>query len=310
MSDPIRYASRPHAAQYMGGTFYPAWRKGAPPATLSARWQGYRAPARDVEDFARLCGMPAQPRRLPPLFVHATSFRLQMALLAHRSFPVPIWRVLQVRNQLMDRVPIAADAPLDFECRLHAHRALPKGLEVDLHTRIHVGGTVVAESLNTFYVRGFRGTAGGHEPAAPPPTPTERIAGWRMSPGESWRFGSLTGDYNPVHMWSPYARMMGFRGAFFHPLRVVGHSLARAGLQELGSARRVGVWMRGPVYHGAAVELRRGMTDAGTDLALFADGDPRPALVMRVSACDGRERIASSFVAAAEPPWARAEVRA
>ena len=104
--------------------------------------------------------------------------------------------------------------------------------------------------------------------------------------------------------------MMGFRGAFFHPLRVVGHSLARAGLQELGSARRVDDWMRGPVYHGAAVELRRGMTDEGTDLALFVDGDPRPALVARVLACDRRERIESGFVAAAGQHWARAEVRA
>lgn len=299
MSHHIQYASRPHAARYMAGTLYPAWPRGAsrPIPTLSARWQGYRAPARDSGDFARLCGLPALAHRLPPLFVHATSFRLQMALLAHRRSPFPIWHVLQVRNQLLELAPVAADAPLDFECRLHAHRGLAKGLEVDLHTRTLVAGTLVAESLNTFYVRGFRGPEGGSLPASPPPA-TERVAAWRMSSGGSWRFGALTGDYNPVHMWDPYARMMGFRGASFHPLRVVGHSLARSGLQDAGTTRRVEVWMKGPVYHDAEVELRRSATAQGTILALFAADDPRPAMVTRVSACNEHDRI----VAAPPPP--------
>ncbi|MDP3761811.1 MAG: hypothetical protein Q8R01_14980 [Ramlibacter sp.] len=277
----------------MAGTFCPAWPNGAlrPIPALSASWQANRTPARDIEDFTRLCGLPTAPGRLPPLFVHATSFRLQMSLLAHRKSPFAIWRVLQVRNQLLDLVTVAADVPLAFECRVHAHRGLPKGLEVDLHTRTLVAGTLVAESLNTFYVRGFPCAQDRNVSAFPPPPATESVAAWLMRSGASWRFGALTGDYNPVHMWSPYARLMGFRRAFFHPLRVVGHSLARSGLHDMGSPRRVDVWMKGPVYHDTAVELRRGVTDRGTALALLTGDDPRPAVVTQVRHCNDRDRI-------------------
>ena len=296
MSHHIQYVSRPHAAQYMAGTFYPAWHKGAmaPIPALSASWQAYRARARDIEDFTRLCGLPEVPSRLPPLFVHATSFRLQMALLARRDAPFPIWRVLQVRNQLLDLAPVAADAALDFECRVHAHRSLPKGLEVDLHTRTLVAGTLVAESLNTFYVRGFVSPAGGNASVPAAPVATEVVAAWRMPAGGSWRFGALTGDYNPVHMWSPYARMMGFRSAFFHPLRVVGQGLAHSGLDDRVRPRRLDVWFKGPVYHDAAVQLCRRVTDQGTTLALLPADDPRPAVVTRIRDCGVRDRIVAT----------------
>lgn len=289
----IHYGSRPHAARYMAGTLCPVWRRASPaqiPA-LSARWQAYRVPPRDIDDFARLCGLPPERQRLPPLLVHATAFRLQMALLAHRSLPFPIWRTLQVRNQLLELAPVAAGAALDLECRLHAHRSLPKGLEVDLHTRVGVADTLVAESLNTFYVRGFPGTASSDFAAPAAPIATERVARWRVPSVASWRFGELTGDYNPVHMWSPYARMMGFRRAFFHPLRLVGHCLARSGAHELRGPRRLDVWMKGPVYHDAAVELRRSVIEQDTNLVLLDADDPRPAVITRVRPASEGDRI-------------------
>lgn len=287
MSAVLQYLERPHAARYMRGTLYPTWMRSGlrEAAAPSAVWRGYQVPERDLQDFARLCGLAVNPHRLPPLLVHATAFRLQMALLAHRSAPVPIWRVLQVRNQLLDLRPVAADAALDVECRVHAYRALAKGLEIDLHTRILAAGALIAESMNTFYVRGLVGKVVDDFVQPTPPEATDSIASWRMTSGGSWRFGALTGDYNPVHMWSPYARMMGFRGAFFHPLRVVGHCLARAALHDAGGARRLDVWMKGPVYHDAPVELRQSHSAQGTTLALLVDGDPRPAVITCIRAC-------------------------
>lgn len=290
------YVNRPHAARYMAGTLYPAWRKASAPQipALSAHWEAYRVPSRDVDDFAQLCGLPAQRQRLPPLFIHATAFRLQMALLAHRSLPFPIWRTLQVRNQLFDWCPIAVGVTLDFECRLHAHRSLPKGLEVDLYTRVVVADTLVAESLNTFYVRGFAGAAVSDFSPPVAPAATQRVSGWRMPATGSWRFGQLTGDYNPVHMWSPYAQMMGFRRAFLHPLRVVGQCLARSGAHEMPGPRRLDVWMKGPVHHDAAVELRSSGTAQDITLVLLDADDPRPAVVTRARPADERDRIAGN----------------
>ena len=274
----LHYRRRPRAWRYMLGALHatPGVKPERAFPALSARWDGYRPRAREIDRYTRLCGLPGATGALPPLFVHALAFRLQMALLTHREFPVPIWRVLQVRNDLREHAAIARGASLDFETRVLAHRLLAKGLEVDLQTTVRADGVLAAESVNTFYVRGrFGGTAREADGASPPSVEGEGIASWRMPAGGGARFGALTGDYNGLHLFDGYARMFGFRRAFFHPLRVVVQALVRAGLAQ-GGARRVRAWLRGPVYQGAEVELRR----AGDALGLFVDGESRPAIVL------------------------------
>jgi hypothetical protein len=155
---------------------------------------------------------------------------------------------------------------------------LAKGLEVDLHTTIAADGTLAAESVNTFYVRGSFGAASpAPQDADPPATGGDTIASWRMQAGGGTRFGALTGDYNGIHLWDGYARLFGFGHAFFHPLRVVAQCLAHAELVEPAPGR-LRAWLRGPVFHDAQVELRRDREV----LALFVHGDARPAIVLRI----------------------------
>ncbi len=278
----LHYRRRPRAWRYMLGALHraPGLAPGGGFPALSARWEGYRAAAREIDEYARLCGLPPGTDTLPPLFVHAIAFRLQMALLTYRKVPVPIWRVLQVRNDLTEHVAIARGATLEFETRVLAHRVLAKGLEVDLHTTITADGVPAAGSINTFYVRGRFGDGASEETAdaSPPAAAADPIAAWRMGAGGGLRFGALTGDYNGIHLADGYARLFGFRRAFFHPLRVVVQALVHAGRAQPG-ARRVRVWLRGPVFHDSEVELRGG----GEVLALFVEGEARAAIVMRVT---------------------------
>lgn len=280
----LEFRSRPLAWRYMLGALHAT--RGLQPGQslpeVSASWRGYRIPRRDVEAFVRLCGLEPVSGRLPPLLVHAVAFRLQMAVLTHRRVPVPIWRVLQVRNRLVDLADIAEDAPLDIDCRVQAQRVVAKGLELDLHTTIRAAGQLAAESVNTFYVRGRFAGALSDVPE-PPAAGEDTVAAWTMPAEEGWRFGALTGDYNGIHLWNPYARLFGFRRAFFHPLRVVAQSLARAGLQGMPVPRRVEAWLRGPVFHGSEVSLRRRDEAGATVLAVLAGEDPRPAIVLRVA---------------------------
>lgn len=81
---------------------------------------------------------------------------------------------------------------------------------------------------------------------------------------------------------------MGFRKAFFHPLRVVAHSLGRLGLHEAPQPRRLDIWLRGPVFRGAEVQLRMGEDAGATVLSIHADADERPAIVVLLRLLPGR----------------------
>jgi hypothetical protein len=89
----------------------------------------------------------------------------------------------------------------------------------------------------------------------------------------------LTGDYNGIHWSSAYAKAFGFRGAFFHPQRVVGQCLTHLGEWPVAARQRLDVWLRGLVYCGADLRLRCGTDRDGLTFGLYQGGDERPAIV-------------------------------
>lgn len=276
----------PSALRYMTLAFWPSpgLRPGAPFPSIVMCWRGYRATAGEVDRFCVLSGVPAG-EDLPFLFPHVIGFRLQMALLTHPAFPVPIWRVLQIRNRLRQHRTIRRDAMLDFEAGICGHRVLEKGLEVEVHCAVKQAGELAWECTNTFYARGRFGTPDSASPiSSAPDVDGNETARWRTTRDGALRFGELTGDYNGIHLWDPYAKLFGFKRAFLHPQRVLAQCVARLSAMPSARPRRLDAWLKGPVPYGAQAVLRASRTAAGELLfALTTDQDERPAIIGRLT---------------------------
>lgn len=280
----IEYRKRPAAVAYMAGAMRPSpgfGRTGGVPS-ITTRWSSHRAEARELEDFLALSGLP-EGEHLPLLYPHTISFPLQMAILTHPAFPVPIWRVLQVRNHILQHAPLEKDVPFDLAVRVAAHRFIEKGVEIDLHAVASAGEQRVWEAVNTFYVRGRFGQPQQASPlCASPAADGKLVDQWRMPAGGGWRFGGLSGDYNGIHLWGWYARRFGFPRAFFHPQRVLGQCVARLPALDPAQPQRLDAWLKGPVYYGAQVSLRAGPEKDGTAFALYMNDEARPAIIGRL----------------------------
>jgi hypothetical protein len=247
---------------------------------IAARWTGHRADPAQLADFLRITGLPDGPT-LPLLYPHTFGFRLAMVVLTHPAMPVPIWRVLQVRNHLAQRHPIPRDARMDFATELTAGRAVAKGAEFDLRTTVEVGGAIAWESMVTFFAAG---RFGDPQPAPPPAVPPSAIgpvaSEWTLRNADHWRFGRYTGDYNGIHLWDAYARRFGFPRALYHPPRVIGECLARLVDAAANEPQRLDVWLKGPVPHGATVRLCAAPPEDPGAFALFVE-QGRPCIVGR-----------------------------
>lgn len=254
---------RPYAGLGPGGAF---------PSVVTS-WSGARFDERQIGRFRSATGL--EPSSI--LFPHAFAFRLVMATLTHRAFPLPIWNALQVRNRLVAHRPLDLGGAYDFETRVVGHRTLDKGVEVDLATTARRGGDVDWESVVSVYYRGRFPGPTTVAPASPDLAGASEVATFRMPGGGGWSFGGLTGDFNGVHLWRGYARRFGFSDAFLHPQNAVGRCLARLPAPA-SAAQRLDLWIKGPVFYQADVTLsavRRGET---TDFGLRIVGDPRFAL--------------------------------
>ena len=271
-----------HAGVFMARALLPK-RRGAAPAPLALRLAPARAPAGQLAAYLELTGL-AGGDRLPLAWPHVWGFRLHMALLTDPAFPLPIWSALQVRVRMRQLAPLAAGARHALAVQASGMRRLEKGTEADLQCTLRDDADeLLWDSFTTFYWRGRgsrRSEAAPHE-ASSPAVEGGVAAQWTSPQGGGWRFGALTGDYNPLHWSDAYARAFGFMRAFHHPGRIAAQCLARLALDRGEPRKQLELWIKGPVYYGAALVLRRRDDGDGCLFALHVDGDVRPALVGR-----------------------------
>jgi len=290
----IELRRRPSTVGNMTRALYPSagLAKAGRFPSIVVSWEQHHVGRRHLDTFQRLTGLGARGH-LPLLFPHVVSFPLQMTILTHPKFPLPIWGALQIRNHLLQHRRIVAGEVLDLEVRVAGQRLLERGAEVDLYTTVRSGSDVVWESLNTFYYRGRFGPPGEASPLARSPEEVGDVcARWRMPSGTGRRFGGLTGDYNGIHLWSWYARLFGFKGAFAHPQLSLGLCMARLAGREDPERQRLDAWLKGPVYYGSAVTMRAAISESDCVFALLVDEDERPRIVGRWSLADADHLIA------------------
>lgn len=284
---PVRldYRSKPSFLGFMAQMWRPKGRFDAAAGLpgIIATWRGQRYTPRELADFFALSGLP-QGDDLSILHPHTASFPMLMAILSHPAFPLPIWRVLQVRNRMTQYGAIAPDAALDLTVRTGASRVLDRGIEMDLCVSAEASGRVAFEAVNTFYARGRFGAAQGEAPASPAPGGAP-VTEWRMPAHGRLAYSRLSGDFNPLHLHDGYARRHGFARAFAHPQRAIGQCLAHLGAAR-HAAMRLETWIKGPVFYGAALALRAAAEPEGGAFALHVDGDERPAVVGRYQVLD------------------------
>jgi hypothetical protein len=249
---------------------------------LRLRWAPFALRSRDLASIQRLTGLPGDAR-LELVAAHFTAFRALMAVLTHPTFPLPIWRALQVRNRIRLLRPLDA-AGLELEVHVAGQRLLEKGLEVDLRSAIGSAAGLAWEADSTFYYRGSFPRPGERPTSAPRPPAVEGpvAATWKAPGGTGWEVGRQTGDHNPLHWSGPYARRQGFRGAFLHPPLVLGQCLARLPSPPRGPPLLLEAWVRGQVHVGDALRLHAAQAD-GLLFSLATGSDERPALVGRLS---------------------------
>lgn len=275
------YREAPSAVRFMARAFRRSRAKGAesPIPPIETEWTGWRLEPAQLDAFWASTGLCAD-EGMPVLFPQVVGFRLQMALLTHPAYPLPVWTVLQVRNRLVRHCHVSPGDKLAMRTRVGEQRAVDKGIEVDLVTRVMRGSTCCWEGCTTFFHRGRFGKPAA--PGWPAPMPDlsqgKTVGRFSMPARGGWDFGKLTGDFNGIHCWNWYARRLGFPRAFAHSQRVAAMCQARLAGPDT-QAQTLDLWIRGPVFYGADVALNAVNAPEGLGFGLALRGDSRSALV-------------------------------
>jgi MaoC like domain len=174
-----------------------------------------------VREFADVCGLELDDQ-LPPTYPRVLAFPLALDLMTDLSFPFPLLGVLHIADRVEHRRPVSIDARPTLRVRTESLRDHPRGRQFDVVADVELDGETVWKERST-YLRQER--SGGGSGGSDPQPPEDPEAMWDVPDDVGRRYGTVSGDINPIHMHPLAARLFGFPGALAHGMWVKARCL-------------------------------------------------------------------------------------
>ncbi len=205
----------------------------AKPLTAEAR--GIVANRNDVRRYIAVCG-GEERLGLPILYPQVMGTPLTMALMAHADFPLAALGLVHMENHVFQiRAPRIGEK-LDFQVSIPAVERTPRGYEFDMRTEVSdESGEVIWHSTARILSRAKdpNQPKTAREPRkAPTPSDWPLVASYRLASNLGRRYARVSGDFNPIHLTAPTAKLLGFKQAIIHGMWSAAATAASLGTTE------------------------------------------------------------------------------
>jgi hypothetical protein len=227
---------------------------------LERRLSGVTVDRDRLAAYARVCGFTLRDA-LPSTYLHVAAFPLHMQLMTDGKFPFPAVGLVHLSNRITVHRPARVSEVFDLVVRTTPIEPHAKGRTFALVSEARVDGELVWVDESTMLHRGGGsadagndGREGGGSGASAEDRESERPTDaqtrgapveWRLPGDLGRRYGSVSGDRNPIHLHALSARLFGFPQAIAHGMWTKARCLAA--LEPLPDAYTVDVAFKRPI---------------------------------------------------------------
>ena len=219
---------------------------------------------------------------LPATYPHMAAFALHMTLMTDTAFPFAPVGLVHLRNRITQHRPIGVDETFDITVTGADLRPHPKGRLIDLLTSASIDGDVVWEEVTTLF---SRGREGGKEASPPPLAGVEAPDGvvhWKLPGDLGRRYGAVSGDRNPIHLYPITAKAFGFPRNIAHGMWTKARALG-ALQNKLPDAFTIDVEFKKPIFLPSTVVFGNRTDGDVITLGVTSARKPSTHLVGRIS---------------------------
>jgi acyl dehydratase len=204
--------------------------------------------------YDRVCGFDLSDT-LPPTYPHMLAFPMHLALITDGRFPLAAMGLVHIANAITVHRPLRASERLSLRVWATPLEPHPRGRQFTVRTEARVGDELVWEESSTNLSRGKGAADGAMAVVVPSSEELPATATWRCPGDLGRRYGSVSGDLNPIHLHPLSARLFGFRSAIAHGMWTKARCLAALGpeLGGRGQGYAVEVAFRKPILLPATV---------------------------------------------------------
>ncbi len=216
-----------------------------------------RLDRRQLERYNALLGFA--PDALPVSFYYLPAQRAHLATMLDAAFPFRLAGMIHVENDIREmRVP-DCERPMALVTSVVIEPPADNGARYcELHTVASQQGQEMFACRSRYLaVRGARRPGSGERTAQVTAPAAGQAAGeWSLAANAGRQYASISGDWNPIHLWPWSARLLGMKAPIIHGMHTVAQAAAllerRAGRRLTAMAAR----FKAPIPLGSSAELR------------------------------------------------------
>lgn len=181
--------------------------------------------AQKLSQYREVCGF-SENSLLPATYPHVLAFNLQMQLMTAKDFPFPLLGLIHLANRIKIHRPLGSVNKVYIGAKAENLQPHEKGATFNLITQVEDSMGLLWEEESTMLCRDVKlegAVISDYEPASLPVT---EVARWRAPAEIGRRYAKVSGDYNPIHLSGPSAKLFGFPKAIAHGMWLEARTLA------------------------------------------------------------------------------------
>lgn len=206
--------------------------------------------AEHIARYAALCGFQAA-HGVPLTYPHMLAFPLNMMLMADSRFPYSMLGMVHLANSIEQHAPLSAGQQIRMEVRYGVLLTHEKGQVFTLTTQVHdlAEGALLWESCSTYLRTGIRAPFGiPYQSRIAEVCSPQAQEEWVIDANIGRRYAAVSGDLNPIHLYTFAARLFGFRRAIAHGMWTKARALASVMPARPINGAAVQVEFKTPLY--------------------------------------------------------------
>lgn len=222
---------------------------------LAVSLKATRFDAARLRAYREVCGFP-EGGGVPIPYPQVHAVHLQMHLMTQPEFPLPLVGLVHLKNAIVQHRELNDDEAFGVQVAVTGNQQTERGLEFELATTCtDASGKDVWTGVATILHRNRKPP----KKKGPPPAEEGRLSEYKAidAPVDiGRRYGRISGDMNPIHLYPLTAKMLGFDRHIAHGMWSMARccALLQDGLNR--PPRELAVQFRQPLFLPARAALR------------------------------------------------------
>lgn len=180
--------------------------------------------------FQKVCGYPLSDA-VPISYLHNQVFDLQMALLLDETMPLPLLGMVHLEHSISRLKSITPSEQYDLEVFFGEVEPHKHGVTIESRAEIRVDNELIwhetAKTLSRLPKHLLSKTQADTtaKPGFQRPCAETAIV-WKAASDLGRRYGKVSGDRNPIHLWPITAKLFGFKRHIAHGMWTMARAAA------------------------------------------------------------------------------------